>query len=88
MKYIYIYILSYFLFLFILYYKHIQKNLLSINIIFTYTGYECNTFNNLIQILIKLQAIELPTLDEIKWKQSKTLLSLLHHCILFVQLQT
>lgn len=43
MKYIYIYILSYFLFLFILYYKHIRKNLLSINIIFTYTGYECNT---------------------------------------------
>lgn len=41
-----------------------------------------------IQILIKLQAIELRTLDEIKWKQSETLPSLLRHSALFIQLQT
>lgn len=65
-----------------------EKNLLFINIFTQGVNTYWNTFNNLIQIFIKLQAIELPTLDEIKWKQSETLLSLLHHCTLFIQLQT
>ena len=83
-----IYIHSFLFFIFV-YSLLFEKNLPFINIIFTGREYIRGTLSIIkIQILIKLQAIELRTLDEIKWKQSETLPSLLRHSALFIQLQT
>lgn len=84
-----IYIHSFLFFIFVYSLLLFEKNLLFINIIFTGREYIRGTPSIIkIQILIKLQAIELRTLDEIKWKQSETLPSLLRHSALFIQLQT